>query len=242
MIVCGKRCKFVLHNVGVADIQLLHHLTPTSLRNSLRKLTLEQSAQEVEFRILHNVFCETYTLQRNAIDFDEYCSRCYEKYLLGLVTISPISKMTWRCGLMYGNLFFIFVFVECRLVYFVFVNAFELCEVSRALAVLVRLGSHFLTLNCIAFIVWFQSRIKLGLEFADCSNHVKDSESYTRCKYESDLNLFVVAGFCLFGLTLTMAFLTRMYEVRLMNTRGVESLDDYATFLEVRRNHRYLSF
>lgn len=46
---------------------------------------------QVEYRILHNVFCEVYDIQRKEFAFDEYIKTCYERYLLGLITISPLS-------------------------------------------------------------------------------------------------------------------------------------------------------
>lgn len=54
---------------------------------------MREADEEIEFRIMHNVFCEAYLIQRKAIAFDEYAHRSYNKYLLGLVTISPISTL-----------------------------------------------------------------------------------------------------------------------------------------------------
>ena len=47
---------------------------------------------KMEFRIIHNIFCEQYHFQRNAFAFDDYMRRCWEKYLLTLISIPPSSK------------------------------------------------------------------------------------------------------------------------------------------------------
>ena len=76
---------------------------------------------ELEFRIFHHVFCEAYMIQRKAIEFDEYVRISYEKYLLGLVTISPTS-MLFCCAI--SNL--CDKFCEYRLVNIVLFLAVEL--------------------------------------------------------------------------------------------------------------------
>ena len=44
---------------------------------------------EMEFRILHSAFCETFLIQHNAMPFDEYVRRVTEKEILNLITIDP---------------------------------------------------------------------------------------------------------------------------------------------------------
>lgn len=70
---------------------------------------------QMEIRILHNVFCEVYSIQRKALAFDEYVKRCYEKYLLSLVTISPISWAVICSFLILNFIRFAFTFISCLL-------------------------------------------------------------------------------------------------------------------------------
>eukprot|EP01040_Poterioochromonas_malhamensis_P013804 gene13804-15224_t len=43
----------------------------------------------VEFRIFHNIFCDTYKIQRQAFAFDEYVDRVYEELVLESIEIRP---------------------------------------------------------------------------------------------------------------------------------------------------------
>ena len=45
----------------------------------------------VEFRIFHNVFCDTYKIQKAAFAFNEYVEKVFEKYVLTLIEIRPVD-------------------------------------------------------------------------------------------------------------------------------------------------------
>lgn len=48
-----------------------------------------EALEQMEFRILHHIFCEEYKIKENACPFDKYSEMCYEKYLISVLTISP---------------------------------------------------------------------------------------------------------------------------------------------------------
>lgn len=58
----------------------------------LRWLPVSPINSAIEFRIMHNAFCEYFSIQKHAFAFDDYVRRCYEKYLLNVITIDPASK------------------------------------------------------------------------------------------------------------------------------------------------------
>jgi len=45
----------------------------------------------MEFRIFHNVFCDTYKIQKVAFAFNEYVEKVFEKYVLTLIEIRPVD-------------------------------------------------------------------------------------------------------------------------------------------------------
>lgn len=44
---------------------------------------------ELEFRIFHNIFCESYRIQRKAFAFDVYVNKVFEKFVMDIVMIRP---------------------------------------------------------------------------------------------------------------------------------------------------------
>ena len=46
---------------------------------------------ELEFRVLHEIFCDQYKILRGSFAFDLYVERVYEKFLLDIITIRPID-------------------------------------------------------------------------------------------------------------------------------------------------------
>ena len=61
----------------VGDIICLH-TSIGLLTQSIQSTELEQ----MEFRILHHIFCDEYKIKENACPFDKYAEMCYEKYLM----------------------------------------------------------------------------------------------------------------------------------------------------------------
>ena len=80
-------------NIHLAQLLMNYYEQPDSIFDRCYRICfISIQDEEVKFRILHNIFCEAYCIQRKAFAFDEYCQKAYEKYLLNLVTISPLSK------------------------------------------------------------------------------------------------------------------------------------------------------
>lgn len=48
---------------------------------------------EMEFRVFHDIFCESYRIQRKAFAFDEYVSLVYEKFALHIIEIGVMNWM-----------------------------------------------------------------------------------------------------------------------------------------------------
>lgn len=49
------------------------------------------SLARIEFRIFHNIFCETYKIQKTAFAFNEYVEKVFEKYILMIIEIRPLD-------------------------------------------------------------------------------------------------------------------------------------------------------
>jgi len=58
---------------------------------SWRWLPVSRINAEIEFRVIHTAFCDTFNLQKDAFAFDDYVSRCFEKHILTLITIDPMN-------------------------------------------------------------------------------------------------------------------------------------------------------
>ncbi len=49
------------------------------------------SISEMEFRVFHNIFCDSYKIQRSAFAFDEYVEKVFEKFVLSIIEIRPVD-------------------------------------------------------------------------------------------------------------------------------------------------------
>lgn len=68
-------------------------------------------------------------------------------------------------------------------------------------------------------------RLELNLAYGDCHHddvHCTDLQSIT---------MFSILGVCMFGISLIIAVFSRIYERRLLNARGVETISDCVVFL-----------
>jgi hypothetical protein len=52
---------------------------------------LSTTVAMMEFRIFHNIFCDTYKIQRAAFAFNEYVEKVFEKYILMIIEIRPLD-------------------------------------------------------------------------------------------------------------------------------------------------------
>ncbi len=59
--------------------------------NRLVPKELNNSVAEMEFRILHSVFCDMFKIQRTAFAFDEYVEIVFEKFVLSIIQIRIVS-------------------------------------------------------------------------------------------------------------------------------------------------------
>ena len=178
---------------------------------------------ELEFRIFHHVFCEAYMIQRKAIEFDEYVRISYEKYLLGLVTISPTSNN--NCTIIVIMYYFHY-----------FIGWLILCS--------------FLLLNYIRYLingVLFYSniglcyiyRVVLHLNPESCQHQFTGKsvtealKEHKACALQNSVELFAIAGAFLLVITVVLYFISRYYVRKLMSLKGINSPDDFILYLEV---------
>ena len=66
-----------------------HHIHPIQIFRRWIPLFSPRIYGEMEFRIMHTAFCENFEIQYNALPFDEYVRRVFEKYLIEIITIDP---------------------------------------------------------------------------------------------------------------------------------------------------------
>jgi flagellar biosynthesis protein FlhB len=45
----------------------------------------------MEFRIFHNIFCDSYKIQRKAFAFEEYVEKVFEKFVMEVIEIRPLD-------------------------------------------------------------------------------------------------------------------------------------------------------
>lgn len=191
-------------NIRLAQLLMNYYEQPNELLDRIHRFFfMSVEDEEVKFRILHNIFCEAYCIQRKAFAFDEYCQKVYEKYLLNLVTISPLSEY-YRTDMSYlsktVNSFFFFCIIGWLL----------LC----------------------AFIACNYIRMHMRMDVYNCSGVDEDDEHHI-CQIENSTTLFVISGFGLLIVTGITYVMTITYIWRLMATKGIVSKSDFATFLQL---------
>lgn len=179
--------------------------------------------EEVEFRILHRIFCDAYSIKDDAIDFDQYMILNHEKYLLGLVTISPLSWFILCGGLMlnYFRVRMDWNFFSCSSDHFTTHGDGSPTSYPTAAP------SHA-TLHMF-------SRMIQATATDDHSATTDDHVMHLRhvCQAENILYLYSLAGIALLCFTVFLAFLARLYVRRMMATKGILSREDYAIFLQL---------
>lgn len=52
---------------------------------------LDGRVSELEFRVFHNIFCDSYKIQRSAFAFDEYVEKVFDKFVLSIIEIRPVD-------------------------------------------------------------------------------------------------------------------------------------------------------
>eukprot|EP01038_Epipyxis_sp_PR26KG_P004478 gene4478-6329_t len=55
---------------------------------------------ELEFRLFHNIFCETYNIRRSALSFDDYVNKVYQDFILSTIKIGPLNWFIFCCILL----------------------------------------------------------------------------------------------------------------------------------------------
>lgn len=58
-------------------------------------LWLSGNLEGAEFRIFQHLFCERFQLQLSSFSFDEYMEFQFEKFILNLIELSPLSWMSF---------------------------------------------------------------------------------------------------------------------------------------------------
>ena len=81
-------------------------------------------------------------------------------------------------------------------------------------------------------------RLQYGLDMHDCFRekgalkYCKTMESECMCHKVSSMENYTISGFTVLAFTISLAIISRVYELRIMATRGVHTSDDYALYLE----------
>lgn len=149
--------------------------------------------------MFHDIFCESYRIQRNAFAFDEYVSLVYEKFALHII---EIGLLNW----------IIFIFLMLLSLSQVFASqpiaptCFELTSIYNSICTWSQVGSD--------------------KSFGQCDSHDRV------CLDNRGIQIFTVLGTALLVLCIFFAFLSRHYEVSIINSRGLRSIEDYPTFLQ----------
>ena len=69
----------------------------------LRRLTwkpMNISIEQMEFRIFHSIFCNTFRIQKDAFAFDEYVAKVFQRSVLELIEIRLIDWFYVTCLLL----------------------------------------------------------------------------------------------------------------------------------------------
>ena len=63
-------------------------------------------------------------------------------------------------------------------------------------------------------------------------SYTKEDKEFCKCHREASMIDFIICGVAIFIVTLALAIVSRIYEIRVMATRGVHTSDDYALYLD----------
>lgn len=179
-------------------VELLHQFYDSKDQGCLNRLyffPISVATAKIEFRIMHNIFCEQYHIHRDAFPFDDYIRVSWEQYLINLVEIGP-HLWVWVIS--------------------------------------------WLALN------WARSELDLkvpdlGYSYTNSSSMAGNdgcdsSDSESGCDYshiEESLIIYLCIGGILLIWTSVLALFSRVYILRLFSSYGIESLEDYSTFLKL---------
>ena len=214
---------------NLKTVELLHDFFEDEnfIWGFLRKYFVNTRAdEEVEFRILHRIFCDAYSIKNDAINFDQYVILNHEKYLLGLVTISPLSWFVLVATLMlnYFRVHLGWNFYECSADNFALDQDDHYPTGYPTQAPSVSGPSRH-----------FFSRFLGGVPVEDTTSAHDDHALHERhvCQAENILKLYSVAGLGLLIFTIFLAVMARVFVRRIMATKGIQSREDYAIFLQM---------
>ncbi len=207
---------------------------------------------QLEFRIYHIIFCETYQIDRKAFGFDEYVRLAMDKHLINLVTI-PLTA--WA---MVGVLFVLNYVRGDVLNWDVSAGCDE--DKGSSYAYGYNSGnnssyssgygsSRLLNINedNPLFDFYDESgdggKVYENFDRNDNSNYDNEgrllaaSSSYadvpSDCERESLTMGFLYTGVFLVLVTFLLVCLSRYYELQLMAARGITSIDDYDIFVQM---------
>ena len=136
-----------------------------------RAYPFNKISSTMEFRIFRNVFCELYNINKSAVAFDDYMKLCWEKYLVELARIRPLS---W---------FFVGVILALNYLRLLFnIQANENVKATFAIA-----GCFILVFSIVTFLVTRMYEIKImtmcGIETtADYGTYIEIVEAVDSLK------------------------------------------------------------
>ena len=175
-----------------------------------RWLPISRINAEIEFRVIHAAFCETFQIQRDALAFDEYVNKCVEKQILKIITIDPAN---WFVVI-------VLVLLNWLRVYYKW-NGFgdSWCNAST-----LDLQNNNVT--------EFSNHRMLSddLYLRGTSRGNGHSVDYI-CAKELEMFGFFLIGMLIFIFNIIVAIVSRYYEFQILAKQGVTSLDQYPDYL-----------
>ena len=172
--------------------------------SKLSFLPISSTNSVLEFRIFHSIFCENYNIDRKAFSFDQYVYRKFEKFLLKIL---HIDERNWGIVLVLvlGN-------------WLRWTLDLDLHECMRIHRRLTGVDPPDTTLN--------YSRMLAGAGAEDI-----DYETAYACDAPAAKENFIIAGWVMVFFCFILAVFSRLYELRVMRSRGIENSNDYVLYL-----------
>ena len=174
-----------------------------------RWLPISRINAEIEFRVIHYAFCETFHIQRDALAFDEYVNKCVEKQILKIITIDP------------ANWFVVIVLILLnwlRIYYKWYGFSDSWCTAST-----IGYSSNSNSTSA-------HRMLSDDLYLRSGNGNTSNSVGYI-CGKELEMFGFFLVGLIIFVINIIVAIVSRYYEFRILAKQGVTSLEQYPEFL-----------
>ena len=175
----------------------------------------------MEFRIFHNIFCDTYKIQKSAFAFNEYVEKVFEKYILMIIEIRPLD---W--------------FLVCLFVLLNWARVALHWDLGDCA------GHHDDTYDDHHDDAGHRLLSGSGLDKDEISCREENEtvmftiaglvvfEGFSRMFYNYVVTL-IILGAVMFAITLCLAIESRRLEVAIMRQKGIKSVHTYPSYLKV---------